>query len=239
MTLTRWAPFQELDSMERRMRRLLEDVGFAPTLAPAADMYETDEELVVELEVPGFEEKELTLEVTDHMLVIKGEQAATKDEKKRSYRFHERLEPSSRRASSRCTPRRSRPRSRRRSRSRSRSRHVAHEAGRRPFGVPPRQTRRRGVVMTTTSGASIRIRIEAPDADSALGLERRLAHLTPTSVGHDGRWLVELDDDGDRLDEIVAAVRHWLGDSGLAKTAVHVDGVVRHVSAPTKASGGR
>ena len=92
MALTRWAPFQELDSMERRMRRMLEDVGFAPTLAPAADMYETDDELVVELEVPGFEEKELSLEVTDHTLVIKGEQAATKDEKKRSYRFHERLE---------------------------------------------------------------------------------------------------------------------------------------------------
>ncbi len=85
--------------------------------------------------------------------------------------------------------------------------------------------------MATTSKASIRIRIEAPDAETALGLERRLAHLRPTSVGHGGRWLVELDDDEDRLDEILTAVKHWLGDSGLAKTAVHVNGTVRHVTA--------
>jgi hypothetical protein len=89
--------------------------------------------------------------------------------------------------------------------------------------------------MTTKSEASIRIRIEAPDAETALGLERRLAHLMPTSVAHDGRWLVELDDDGDRLDEILAAVKHWLGDVGLAKTVVHVDGTIRHVTAPSKA----
>jgi hypothetical protein len=89
--------------------------------------------------------------------------------------------------------------------------------------------------MTTKSEASIRIRIEAPDAETALGLERRLAHLMPTSVAHDGGWLVELDDDGDRLDEILAAVKHWLGDVGLAKTVVHVDGTIRHVTAPSKA----
>ena len=88
--------------------------------------------------------------------------------------------------------------------------------------------------MTTRSETSIRVRIEAPDADTALALERRLAHLMPTTVGHDGRWLVELDDDGDRLDEILAAVKHWLGDVGLAKTVVHVDGTTRHVTAPTK-----
>ncbi len=94
MAITRWTPFQELESMERRMRRLLEGAGLAPNLPPAADIYETGDELVVELEVPGFEEKELSLEVTDHTLVIKGEQAETKDEKKRSYHLHERLERS-------------------------------------------------------------------------------------------------------------------------------------------------
>ncbi len=94
MALARWTPLQELDSMERRMRRMLEDVGFAPTLPPAADIYETDDELVVEIEVPGFEEKELSIAVSDHTLVVKGEQAETKEEKKRSYRLHERLERS-------------------------------------------------------------------------------------------------------------------------------------------------
>jgi HSP20 family protein len=91
-TLVKWAPFSELDVIERRMRRLLEDFGVAPAPLPAADMYETDKELVVELDVPGFDEKELELEVSDHTLTVKGERSAEAEEKRKSYYFHERLE---------------------------------------------------------------------------------------------------------------------------------------------------
>src|SRR5512132_4628154 len=78
--------------MERRMRRWLEEFGFAPALAPATDIYETDDEFVVELEVPGFEEKELTVEVFDHTLAIKGQREKTKEEKAKEFTLHERLE---------------------------------------------------------------------------------------------------------------------------------------------------
>ena len=91
-TLVKWAPFSELDVFERRMRRMLEDFGVAPAPLPAADMYETDKELVVELDVPGFEEKELVLEVTDHTLTIKGERLAETEEKRKSYYLQERIE---------------------------------------------------------------------------------------------------------------------------------------------------
>jgi HSP20 family protein len=92
MTIVKWTPFMELDSMERRMRRLFEEIGFAPGLAPAADVYETDHEYVVELEVPGYDERELSIEVTDHTLAIKGERARTTDEKTKAFALHERLE---------------------------------------------------------------------------------------------------------------------------------------------------
>ena len=92
MAITQWAPFTELDSMERRMRRLFEGIGFAPVLAPAADVYETDDEFVVELEVPGYEEQELTVEVSDHTLAVKGERARAKEEQKKEFALHERLE---------------------------------------------------------------------------------------------------------------------------------------------------
>jgi HSP20 family protein len=92
MTITKWTPFTELDSMERRMRRLFEEIGFAPVLAPAADVYETDDEFVVELEVPGYEEKELSIEVSDHTLAIKGSRTKTKEEKTKEFALHERLE---------------------------------------------------------------------------------------------------------------------------------------------------
>jgi len=91
-TMVKWSPFQELDSMERRMRRMFEEIGFAPTLAPAADIYETDEEFVVELEVPGFEEKELGIELSDHQLTVKGERAEVKEQEDKTFRLRERLE---------------------------------------------------------------------------------------------------------------------------------------------------
>jgi HSP20 family protein len=91
-TLVRWAPFQDLDVIERRMRRVLEDFGVAPAPLPAADMYETETELVVELDVPGFEEKELALEVSDSTLIIKGERTKEREEKEKSFYLHERLE---------------------------------------------------------------------------------------------------------------------------------------------------
>lgn len=88
----KWAPFSDLDVIERRMRRMLEDFGVAAAPLPAADMYETDKELIVELDLPGFEEKELALEVSDHTLTIKGERLAEKEEKRKSYYLQERLE---------------------------------------------------------------------------------------------------------------------------------------------------
>ena len=84
-TMQRLSPFQELDSMERRMRRAFEVLGFAPVLLPAADVYETGDEFVVELEVPGYEEKELGIEVFDHVVSVKGERT---DEQETDKAFH-------------------------------------------------------------------------------------------------------------------------------------------------------
>src|SRR5581483_1859781 len=53
---------------------------------------ETPAEFVVELEVPGFEEKDLALEVTDHTLVVKGHVEQAPEEKDRTFLLHERLE---------------------------------------------------------------------------------------------------------------------------------------------------
>jgi HSP20 family protein len=92
MALVRWNPIQELDTIERRMRRFFDDVGFTPAPLPAADLYETDQEFVVEVEVPGFEEKQLAVEVSDHTLVVKGERVEEKEEEKgKTFRLQERL----------------------------------------------------------------------------------------------------------------------------------------------------
>jgi HSP20 family protein len=97
-TLVKQPSFPELETMERRFRRLFGGMPFMPAfmgpMVPAADIYDTPEEYVVELEIPGFEEEELSLEISEHTLVIKGAREETREEKERSYRLHERLERS-------------------------------------------------------------------------------------------------------------------------------------------------
>jgi HSP20 family protein len=91
-TIERWTPVRELDRMERRVRRLFEDAGFFPLLGPAMDVYETGDEYVVELEVPGFEEKELGVEVFDHTLLVRGERKAETEKHEKTMLLKERLE---------------------------------------------------------------------------------------------------------------------------------------------------
>jgi HSP20 family protein len=91
-TLIKWAPFQDFDVIDRRMRRMLEGFGVPPAPLPAADLYETERELIVELDVPGYDEKELALEVTEHTLIVKGERLEEKEEKEKTFYLHERLE---------------------------------------------------------------------------------------------------------------------------------------------------
>ena len=91
-TLTRWMPLREL-TVDARMRRMLDDLGFGPFTVPAADFYETNGDYVIELEAAGFDEKELAIEVSDHMLTIEGERTTgVEQEPEKTFRFHERLE---------------------------------------------------------------------------------------------------------------------------------------------------
>jgi HSP20 family protein len=91
-TLVKWAPFSDLDTVERRMRRMLEDMGVASARLPASDVLETDKELIVKLDAPGFDEKELSVEVSDRTLVVKGEKSEVKEEKDATFYLRERME---------------------------------------------------------------------------------------------------------------------------------------------------
>ncbi len=93
MTIVRWSPFQELDTIDRGMRRMFDQIGVVPAW-PAADVYESNGEYVYELEVPGFGEKELAVEVRDHTLTVRGEKTEktkAQDEKEKTFYLNERL----------------------------------------------------------------------------------------------------------------------------------------------------
>jgi HSP20 family protein len=90
--LEKWTPLRELDLFERRMRNFFGDFGLAPAILPAADVYDTEGEFVLELEVPGFDEKDLEIEIFDHTLAVKGERRETVERPETELRIHERLE---------------------------------------------------------------------------------------------------------------------------------------------------
>ncbi len=90
MALVRWSPFQDFDVAERRMRQMLDQIGVVPAW-PAADVYEANGEIIYELEVPGYDERDLAVEVRDHVLAVKGEKTEAKEEKERTYFVNERL----------------------------------------------------------------------------------------------------------------------------------------------------
>ena len=58
--------------------------------APRIDVSETDAELKIEAELPGVDEKDLEVVLSDGRLTIKGEKKAEKEEKKKDYHLVER-----------------------------------------------------------------------------------------------------------------------------------------------------
>jgi len=88
--LEKWTPFRDFELMEQRMRRLFPIV--TPPVLPATDIFETKDEFVFELEVPGFEEKEIDVEISDHTLTIVGKREVEKEKTEKEVRLHERLE---------------------------------------------------------------------------------------------------------------------------------------------------
>ncbi len=91
-SLVRWAPFGDLDVMDRRMRRMLEDFGIAGARLPTSDVLETEEELIVKLDAPGFDEKDLSLEVSDHTLAVRGEKSEAKEDGDAHFYVRERMD---------------------------------------------------------------------------------------------------------------------------------------------------
>ena len=60
------------------------------TLTPHVDVKETDKEIVVEAELPGMDETDVSLAIQDGVLTIRGEKKHEYDEEKENYRVMER-----------------------------------------------------------------------------------------------------------------------------------------------------
>jgi HSP20 family protein len=79
MAITRWDPFREVVALQNRVNSLFRDLNEgqdtvgAAGFAPAVDIYEDAKKVVLKLEVPGIQEKDLDIRVENHTLTVKGE----------------------------------------------------------------------------------------------------------------------------------------------------------------------
>ena len=94
--LTRWEPVREMMTLREAMDRLFDDAFTRPLSlrdgglsAPAVDMYQTDDEVVVKAALPGFKSDEVQINVTGDLLTIRGERKSEEEQKEKSWHIRE------------------------------------------------------------------------------------------------------------------------------------------------------
>jgi len=97
MAITRWDPFRDVMSLQNRVNSLFRDFNdggenalTTASFVPAVDIYEDAQKVVLKLEVPGIEEKDLDVRVENHTLTVKGERKFEKEEKEENFHRIER-----------------------------------------------------------------------------------------------------------------------------------------------------
>jgi len=98
MAMVKSDPMQELKLMQERMDRLFDmsrGCSFGEPLEagvwqPPVDIYEDDCEVVVKMEVPEVEQKDIDLHIEGDTLIIQGERKLEKEEKRQNYHRIER-----------------------------------------------------------------------------------------------------------------------------------------------------
>lgn len=96
MTLVRWDPFRELNTLNNlgrffdRWPELNQGPTSTSAWAPNVDIFENENELLVKAELPGVDPKDVELNVEGNVLTISGERKLEFEDKKEHYHRVER-----------------------------------------------------------------------------------------------------------------------------------------------------
>jgi len=99
MAIIRWAPFQELATVQDRMNRLFnemygrqdDDVMSRGAWVPPVDLYENgSHELVIKAELPAMMREDIDVRVENHTLTLRGEKKLDQDARQEQYHRVER-----------------------------------------------------------------------------------------------------------------------------------------------------
>ena len=96
-TLVRWEPFREIAALQSEMSRFMNGLlgeGNSRTnqaWVPALDVWETENEIVYALDLPGIPEDKISVELDDGALTVTAERERTQEQsEERFYRFERR-----------------------------------------------------------------------------------------------------------------------------------------------------
>jgi HSP20 family protein len=99
MTINRWDPFRDLTTIQDRMNRLFQETLAQSrgqenlergAWAPAVDIFETGDRIVLRADLPGLEQSDIELRVDDKTLVLKGERRVSGEVRPEDYHRSER-----------------------------------------------------------------------------------------------------------------------------------------------------
>ncbi|HSM86342.1 MAG TPA: Hsp20/alpha crystallin family protein [Candidatus Limnocylindrales bacterium] len=100
--ITRWDPFSELTTLQDRINQLWNPPfglfrGLTPetersltAFVPSVDVYEDDQNIILQAELPGLQEKDLEISLENNVLTVSGERKLENEEKKENYHRIER-----------------------------------------------------------------------------------------------------------------------------------------------------
>jgi HSP20 family protein len=89
MAIIRWDPFRNVATLQDRINRLFED-SFPRSRdidedismcewKPSVDIYETEEGIIIKAELPGVNKEDVSVEVKNNILTLKGERFVDKE----------------------------------------------------------------------------------------------------------------------------------------------------------------
>jgi HSP20 family protein len=100
MTLVRFDPFRGMATLQDRINRIFDDASFRSrdnedeinlcAWKPAVDIYDNADNIVINAELPGVEKKDVTVEIKDNIITLKGERTINNEVKEENYYRKER-----------------------------------------------------------------------------------------------------------------------------------------------------
>jgi HSP20 family protein len=98
VALVKWIPYKDLLFLQDRMSRIFDDalsryvgegIDGQCTWSPPADILETEDKVVLKVEVAGIDIKDINLEINDNVLTLRGERCLKRDVEDEDYHVME------------------------------------------------------------------------------------------------------------------------------------------------------